>query len=183
VSKNEQVTETPDLPPLPDPDVPVGGEPPVAPSAPPPSYPPPAAEYPAPPVAAPYTAPPAAPAVPEQPTAVYPPPGAAFPAQPVTPVAPAPVVAVGPVGPQTDGKAVAALVCAILSWFVGPIVLAIVALFLARSAEKAIDAAPAELTGRGLVSGARWVAWIHLVLAAMVIAFLSAFAIALWIGR
>ena len=177
MSKNEQVTEPPDLPPLPDPNVPVGAEPPVAS---PPSYPPPAAEYPAPPVAAPYPAPPAAPVVPEHPTAVYPPPGAAFPAQPVAPVAPA---AVGPVGPQTDGKAVAALVCAILSWFVGPIVLAIVALFLARSAEKAIDAAPAELTGRGLVSGARWVAWIHLVLAAMVIAFLSAFAIALWIGR
>jgi hypothetical protein len=78
---------------------------------------------------------------------------------------------------------VAALVCAILSWFVGPIVLAIVALFLARSAEKAIAAAPSELTGQGLVSGARWVAWIHLVLVAMVIAFLAAFTIALSIGR
>lgn len=161
MSQNEQVTETPDLPPLPDPNVQVGGEPPVAPPAPPPvplpSYPPPPpVEYPAPPVAA-YAAPPAA-----------------YQDQLVTPLAP---------GPRTEGKAVAALVCAILSWFVGPIVLAIVALFLARSAEKAIDAQPAQLTGSGLVSGARWVAWIHLVLAAMVIAFLSAFAIALWIGR
>jgi hypothetical protein len=85
--------------------------------------------------------------------------------------------------PRTEGTAVAALVCAILSWFLGPIVLAIVALVLARSAEKAIEAKPAELTGRGLVTGARWVAWVNLVLAAMVVAFLSAFAIALSIGR
>ena len=77
----------------------------------------------------------------------------------------------------------AALVCAILAWFVGPIILAIVALVLARNAEKAITARPTELTGLGMVSGARWVAWIHLVLAAMLIAFLSAFAIALWLGR
>jgi len=74
-------------------------------------------------------------------------------------------------------------VCAILAWFVVPIVLAIVALVLARSAEKAIDARPTELSGRGLVTGARWVAWVHLVLAAMVVAFLSAFAIAVWVGR
>ncbi len=64
-----------------------------------------------------------------------------------------------------------------------PVVLAVVALVLAGSAEKAIDARPAELTGRGLVTGARWVAWVHLVLVAMVIAFVSAFAIALWVGR
>ncbi|MCZ3388692.1 MAG: hypothetical protein LH645_06110 [Actinomycetia bacterium] len=149
MSKNEQVTETPDLPPLPDPNVPVGGEPPVAAPVEAPTVPPPVVAY------------PAQPAV-------------AYPAQPVAPIA---------VGPRTEGKAVAALVCAILSWFIGPIVLAIVALVLSSSAEKAIDATPAELTGRGLVSGARWVAWFHLVLAAMVIAFLSAFAIALWIGR
>ena len=85
--------------------------------------------------------------------------------------------------PRTEGTAVAALVCAILSWVLLPIVLAVVALVLARSAENAIDARPAELSGRGLVAGARWVAWVHLVLVAMVVAFLSAFAIALWIGR
>ena len=143
MSKNKQVTQTPDLPPLPDPNVPVGGEASVAPPV-------------------------------RGPAADYPQPAAPYPMPPAAPVA---------LAPQTDGRAVAALVCAILSWFVGPIVLAIVALVLARSAEKAIDAAPAELTGRGLVSGARWVAWVHLVLAAMVIAFLSALAIALWIGR
>lgn len=157
VRQNEQVTETPDLPPLPDPNVPLGAEPPVAPPVPAPSYPPPPVEYPAPPVAAYAT-----------------PASAAEPDHLVTHVRP---------GPRTEGKAVAALVCAILSWFVGPIVLAIVALVLASGAEKAINTRPDELTGSGLVSGARWVAWINLVLAAMVIAFLSAFAIALWIGR
>lgn len=77
----------------------------------------------------------------------------------------------------------AALVCAILSWFLVPIVLAIVALVLARNAEKAISARPTELAGAGLVTGARWVAWIHLLVVAMVAAFVAAFVIALWIGR
>ena len=81
------------------------------------------------------------------------------------------------VSPRTDGSAVAALLCAIGSWFLVPVVLAIVALVLARKAELAIDVRPAELTGRGLVAGARWIAWTHLVVAAMVVAFVSAFAI------
>lgn len=101
------------------------------------------------------------------------------PAQPSTgypPAQPSPA-------PSTEGKAVAALVCAILSWFVLPVVGAIVALVLARAAERAIDGRPAELTGQGLVSGARWVAWIHLVAVAMVVAFVSAFTIALAVGR
>jgi hypothetical protein len=87
------------------------------------------------------------------------------------------------VAPRTDGTAVAALVVAILSWFLLPVVGSIVALVLARSAERSIDARPAELAGRGLVTGARWVAWTHLVFAAMVVAFVSAFVIAVWIGR
>ena len=85
--------------------------------------------------------------------------------------------------PRTDGSAVAALLCAIGSWFLVPVVLAGVALVLARKAERAIDARPTELSGRGLVTGARWIAWTHLVLAAMVVAFVSAFAIAVWTGR
>jgi hypothetical protein len=174
VSKNEGVTSTPDLPPLPDPTPQAGGEPPPAPWVPAPSDGPAAVESPAAPAAAPDPTPPVAPVEPPHPTAVSSSAGGQFPAEQLT---------AGTPGPQTDGKAVAALVCAILSWFVGPIVLAIVALFLARSAEKAIAAAPSELTGQGLVSGARWVAWIHLVLVAMVIAFLAAFTIALSIGR
>jgi hypothetical protein len=78
---------------------------------------------------------------------------------------------------------VAALILAILSWFVLPIIGSIVALVLAGSAERSIAARPAELAGRGLVTGARWVAWTHLVVAAMVVAFVSAFVVAVWIGR
>lgn len=85
--------------------------------------------------------------------------------------------------PRTEGTAVAALVLAILSWFVLPIIGSIVALVLAASAERSIDARPAELAGRGLVTGARYVAWTHLVVAAMIIAFLAAFVIAVWIGQ
>lgn len=85
--------------------------------------------------------------------------------------------------PRTDGSAVAALLCAIGSWFLVPVALAVVALVLARRAERAIGARPAELTGRGLVTGARWIAWTHLVVAAMVVAFVSAFVLAVWTGR
>ncbi|MEO8107392.1 MAG: hypothetical protein ABI720_08740 [Actinomycetes bacterium] len=85
--------------------------------------------------------------------------------------------------PRTDGSAVAALVVAILSWFLLPIIGAVVALVLARAAERSINAAPLEVTGRGLVTAARWVAWTHLVVAAMVIAFVAAFVIAVWVGR
>lgn len=104
-----------------------------------------------------------------------------FPPAPPPPGQPQSVLPVG--DSRTEGTAVAALVCAILSWVLVPIVLAVVALVLARSAEKAIDASPTELTGRGMVTAARWVAWVHLILVAMVVAFLSAFAIAVWIGR
>ncbi len=122
-------------------------------------------------------APPTSPPVPPVPPAADLPPALAYPAQGEPPAVQPLLV------PRTEGSAVAALVCAILAWFVVPIVLAIVALVLARSAEKAIDARPTELSGRGLVTGARWVAWVHLVLVAMVVAFLAAFAIAVWVGR
>ena len=85
--------------------------------------------------------------------------------------------------PRTDGSAVATLVVAILSWFLLPIVGSVVALVLARSAERSIEAAPLDVSGRGLVTAARWVAWTHLVVVAMVIAFIAAFVIAVWIGR
>lgn len=102
---------------------------------------------------------------------------------PVESAIPPAAVAPPPVSPRTEGSAVAALLCAIGSWFLVPIALAVLALILARRAEQAIEERPGELTGRGLVTGARWVAWTHLVVAAMVVAFISAFAIAVWTGR
>lgn len=85
-------------------------------------------------------------------------------------------------GPTTDGRAVAALVCALAAWFVLPVVLAVVALVLARSAERRIVADPSRHVGRGLVSAARWVAGVQLVLAGMVVAFLLSFLLALRLG-
>ena len=105
------------------------------------------------------------------------------PALPISPSAALPEVGAVPVAPRTDGSAVAALVIAILSWFLLPLIGSVIALVLAGRAEQSIGAAPLEVTGRGLATAARWVAWTHLVVVAMVIAFVSAFAIAVWIGR
>lgn len=88
----------------------------------------------------------------------------------------------GPLSSTTDGRAVAALVCAVAAWFLLPVVLAVVALLLARSAERA--AAPDPLAGRaaGLVTAARWVAGTQLVLVGLALAFLLPFLLALRLG-
>jgi hypothetical protein len=74
------------------------------------------------------------------------------------------------------------LVCAIGSWFLLPVILALVALLLGGRAERSIAADPSA-SGMGLVTAARWVAWVNLVLVAMVIAFVAAFTVAIWLGR
>lgn len=66
--------------------------------------------------------------------------------------------------PQTSGTAIAALVLAVGSFVVFPIVPAIIALVLARSASQDIRVSGGRLTGDGLVTAARWTAWINLVL-------------------
>ena len=83
----------------------------------------------------------------------------------------------------TEGTAVVGLVCAILSWLALPVVLAIVALVLARSAERSIEASAGAKTGRGLVTATRWIAWLHLLLVAMIIAFVAAFLVAVAVAR
>lgn len=87
------------------------------------------------------------------------------------------------VQPATEGTAVVALVCAILSWLVIPVILAIVALFLARTAEREIERSGGAKSGAGLVTATRWIAWIHLLLAAMALAFLAAFVVGIAIAR
>jgi hypothetical protein len=83
---------------------------------------------------------------------------------------------------RTEGTSVAALVCAIGSWILLPVLLAVVALVLAGRADRAIATNPTA-SGMGLVTAARWLAGINLVLAAMVVAFVAAFTLALWWGR
>jgi hypothetical protein len=70
---------------------------------------------------------------------------------------------------KTDGNAIAALVLAIASWVVCPVVLAIVALFFASTARKNIEASNGMLEGEGLVTAARVVAWINIGLAILAI--------------
>ncbi|RKS69250.1 hypothetical protein CLV35_3427 [Motilibacter peucedani] len=75
----------------------------------------------------------------------------------------------GYAAPQTEGTAVAALVCAIGSFVVCPVVPAVVALFLARSADAAIRASHGAKTGEGLAKAARIVAWANIVLAVLAV--------------
>ena len=66
--------------------------------------------------------------------------------------------------PQNDGKAVAALVCAVVGYTGCIFVPAVVALVLARQADRSIQRSGGRLTGEGLVSAARIIAWIHIAL-------------------
>lgn len=65
--------------------------------------------------------------------------------------------------PQTEGMAIVALVCAIVSFVVCPIVPAIAALVIAPGARRKIEASGGRLTGLGLITAAKWVAWINIV--------------------
>lgn len=106
---------------------------------PPPAYPP--AAYPA-------QEAPSAPAYPAAPTypAAYPPAG--YPA--------------APAAPQTSSNAIISLILAIVSWAVCPIIPAIVALVLASSAAKEIEASGGRVQGAGLVTASRIVSWVNI---------------------
>ena len=80
-----------------------------------------------------------------------------------------------PYGPQeTSTKAIVALVCAIASFVVLPLLPAIAALLVASSASRDIDAAGGRLTGRGLITGARVTAWINIALSVVGLVLLGA---------
>lgn len=66
---------------------------------------------------------------------------------------------------RTDGSAVAALVLAILSFVVCPVVFAIVALFLASGARRKIRASGGALEGDSLCTAAVVLAWVNIGLA------------------
>ena len=79
---------------------------------------------------------------------------------------PAPPVATAP---QTDGKAIAALVLAIVGWIVLPIIGPILALVFASGAKKRIDASGGTLAGRGLAVAGQVVAWVSLTVWVLII--------------
>jgi hypothetical protein len=63
---------------------------------------------------------------------------------------------------KTEGNAIAALVLAICSFVVCPLILAIVALFLASTATRNIAASNGALDGEGMVKSAKIIAWINI---------------------
>jgi hypothetical protein len=103
------------------------------------------------------------------------------PGQPI-PAPPTEAVSYAPTTVPTESLAIWALICAIGAWVLLPVILAIVALVLARSADEEISKAAGWKQGKGLVSAARVSAWLHLLLAALVVVFVVTFFIGLAIG-
>lgn len=75
----------------------------------------------------------------------------------------------GPV-PQTSNSAIISLVLAIVAWVICPIIPAIIALVFANKADREIAASNGWVTGGGLVTAAKIVAWINIGLYAAIIA-------------
>jgi hypothetical protein len=71
---------------------------------------------------------------------------------------------------KTEGNAIAALVVAICSFIVCPLIPAVVALFLASSAKRNIDASNGALDGEALVTAARIISFINIGLCVLGIA-------------
>lgn len=76
--------------------------------------------------------------------------------------------------PQTDGKAIGALVCSILAWVFCPVILAIVGLALASQSSRDIRQSGGRLTGAGLNTAARIVAWLNIAFGAVFVIFILA---------
>ena len=70
---------------------------------------------------------------------------------------------------QTDGKAITALVLAIASWVLCPVVPAIIALVLASGSQRDIEASGGRLGGDGLNKAAKIISWINLGLALLAV--------------
>ncbi|NQU36571.1 MAG: hypothetical protein HQ526_03125 [Actinobacteria bacterium] len=75
---------------------------------------------------------------------------------------PAQPAAPGPATPVTNQNAIIALVLAVVSFVVCPLIAAIVALVFAGKAKKEIAASNGWQTGDGLVTGAKVAAWINI---------------------
>lgn len=74
--------------------------------------------------------------------------------------------------PQTDTKAIVALVLSIGSFVVFPLIPAIVALVLASTSRRDINASGGQLGGAGLVTAAKVISWINIALCVLAVVFL-----------
>jgi hypothetical protein len=93
--------------------------------------------------------------------------------------------AVAPQGSQTSSSAIVALVLAIASWVVCPLILAIIALVFASKADREIATAGGAVQGGGLITAAKIVAWINIgiyvaILVVMVIIFIIVLIAGAW---
>ena len=83
---------------------------------------------------------------------------------------PAPPGGVAPGGlPHTSGLAIGALICAIGSFFVCPVIGAVVAIALAYNASNHIADSGGSIRGSGMATAAKVLGWIHLALAILVV--------------
>jgi uncharacterized protein DUF4190 len=103
-----------------------------------------------------------------QPPGQWPPPSGQPPPQPGYPAGYQPPPQYG-YAPRTEGTAVGALVSAILSFVVCPVIPAIVALVLASTAKRNIAASGGALEGQGLVTAATVISWVNIGLSALVV--------------
>ncbi|HWL35695.1 MAG TPA: DUF4190 domain-containing protein [Frankiaceae bacterium] len=78
--------------------------------------------------------------------------------------------------PPNDGKAVGALVSSLIAWFVCPVIPAIVALVLASQASQRIRESGGRLGGAGMVTAAKVISWINIVVSLLFLAAFIAFA-------
>lgn len=78
---------------------------------------------------------------------------------------------------QTEGTAITVLVLAIVSFVVCPIIPAVVALFMCPGARRKIEGSGGSLTGEGLVTAAKVIAWVNIGLVGAGIALVVLFAI------
>jgi hypothetical protein len=72
---------------------------------------------------------------------------------------------------QTETKAIVALVCAIAAWVVLPLLPAIAALMIGKTARREILQSGGRLTGDGLVTAAKVIAWVNIALCVLVVVF------------
>ena len=85
---------------------------------------------------------------------------------------------------QTSSKAIIALVMAILAWTTCPIILAIPALIFSGQAKREIESSNGWVTGEGLVTASRVVAWLNIGLWGLgALAFFAFFVIAIIFGE
>lgn len=80
-----------------------------------------------------------------------------------------PIYGPGYGAPATDGTAIAALILAISSFVICPVIPAIIALVLAANAKRTIAASGGAKTGAGLITAARVISWVNIALAVVVI--------------